>query len=58
MKIKTKAKTKNGILKAIILGHFIIDEEDIIFYQRDAIKMILDNFIVIPKPDNIFNLKE
>lgn len=65
--VKTKAKTSKRVIEAIINHNFIMGEgfslngnsNDLCtLYTRDAVKMIFDNFHVIPKDNNIFNLKK
>lgn len=61
--LKTEAKTVRGILEAIINAHLIVNDIEfadmqkevpiVSMYHRDAVKMILDKFIVIPKADYI-----
>lgn len=46
VKVKTKAKTIQGKLEAIISQHLVETEDGIILYQRDVAKMILDMFDV------------
>lgn len=56
IKVKTKAKTTNRVLEAIINQHFVVLEYPTLL-TRDAVKMILENFDVTPKPNNQFNLE-
>ena len=50
IKVKTKAKTIQGRIEAIISAHFYVDENNsIIMHQRNATKMILEQFDVKEK---------
>lgn len=56
-KIKTKAKSTQGILQAIITHHLVVEGESILLLSKDAAKRILDNFEIIPKENNEFGIK-
>lgn len=65
IKVKTKAKTVNGILEAIINKHFLMDNGFSLndgsgslctLFTRDAVKTMLRNFEIKPKSDNEFGL--